>query len=133
MKKYPNPSRYFYIDILILLCLIYVVNSTFISIEVLKEIDIINELGTTDSENYNNYWDEISELNFKAFLIDAFWYLVFYVFFEITSKALSLLELIGKIIGNPFKINIKLVNKYCTLLLLILGGKFLTFILGSLF
>jgi hypothetical protein len=131
MKKYPNPSRYFYIDISILLCLIYFINSAFISIEVLKEIDIIEEVKISVSENSNQYWNIISELNFKTFLIDVVWYLLFYFLLEITSKALSVLELIANILGNPIKINIKLLNKYCTLLLLILGGKFLVFIITS--
>ncbi len=131
MKKYPNPSRYFYVDISILLCLIYFINSAFISIEVLKEIDLIEEVETTISENSNYYWAEISELNIKVFLIDVAWYLLFYILFEVASKVLSMIELVAKIIGNPININIKLLNKYCTLLLLILGGKFLFFIITS--
>ncbi len=133
MKKYPNPSRYFYVDISILLCLIYFVNSAFISTEVLKEINLIGEVTTVISENSNYYWNKISELNFKVFLIEEVWYLLFYILLEVASKALSLLELVANIIGNPIKLNIKLLNKYCTLLLLILGGKFLTFIITSLF
>ena len=133
MKKYPNPSRYFYVDISILLCLIYFINSAFISIEVLKEIDLIEEVETTISENSNYYWAEISELNIKVFLIDVAWYLLFYILFEVASKVLSMIELVAKIIGNPININIKLLNKYCTLLLLILGGKFLLFIIAAIF
>jgi hypothetical protein len=133
MKKYPNPSKYFYVDISILLCLIYFINSAFISIEVLKEIDLIEAVGKTVSENSNYYWAEISELNIKVFLIDVAWYLLFYILFEVASKVLSMIELVAKIIGNPININIKLLNKYCTLLLLILGGKFLLFIIAAIF
>lgn len=133
MKKYPNPSRYFYVDISILLCLIYFINSAFISIEVLKEVDIIGEVTTSVSENSNYYWNKISELNFRVFLIDVVWYLFFYILLEVTSKVLSMIELVAKIIGNPININIMLLNKYCTLLLLVLGGKFLVFIIASLF
>ena len=133
MKKHLNPSKYFYVDISILLCLIYFINTAFISIEVLKEIDIFGEVRTSFSENSKNYLHIISELNFKEFFIDVFWYFFFYILLEVASKALSMLELMAKIIGNPIKINIKLLNKYCTLLLLILGGKFLVFIITSLF
>ena len=133
MKKYPNPSRYFYVDISILLCLIYFINSAFISTEVLKEIDIIEEVSISVFEKSNNYFHKILDLDLKIFLIDVVWYLFIYILFEVTSKMLSMLELVAKIAGNPIKINIKLLNKYCTLLLLILGGKFLVFLIASLF
>lgn len=133
MKNHPSPSRFFYVDLSILLCLIYLINTTFISTEVLKEIDIIGEVRILVSEKSNNYFYKIFDLDLKVFLIDVSWYLFIYILLEIMSKILSMLELVAKIAGNPIKINIKLLNKYCTLLLLILGGKFLFFFIASLF
>ncbi|MFK8005840.1 MAG: hypothetical protein AB8H03_05695 [Saprospiraceae bacterium] len=125
MKKYSNPSRYFYVDVSILLCLIYLMNTTFISIEVLKEIENVGEVRTSIFENIN--------FNFKEFFYDVGWYLFIYILLEVSNKVLSLIEILAKIVGNPIKVNIKLLNKYCTLLLLLLSGKFLIFIITSLF
>ncbi|MFK7772472.1 MAG: hypothetical protein AB8F94_10040 [Saprospiraceae bacterium] len=133
MKMYPQPSKYFYVDIFILLCLIYFITSAFISIEVLKEMEIIGDNTTTIPKYFSCFLNQFVDLNFKDFLIDVAWYLFFYILLEMISKVFSILEIIAKIIGNPIKINIKLLNKYCTLLLLILAGKFLVFLITSLF
>ncbi len=131
MKKYLNPSRYIYVDISILLCLIYFINSVFISMEVLNEINIIGKVSTQFSETSSYHSDKISEFSYQAFFIDVAWYLFFYILLEVANKLLSLIDIIAKIIGKPINVNIKLLNKYCTLMLLIIGGKFLVFIIAS--
>lgn len=133
MKRYLNPSRYIYVDVLILLCLICVLNSVFISIEVLNEIELIGVSGTNFFETPSYYFHRISELNIKGFLIDVVWYLIFYILLELICKAFSLIEIIAKIIGKPLELNIKSLNKFSALLLLLLCGKFIVFLISSLF
>lgn len=133
MKKYLNPSKYFYVDILILLGLICLLNSVFTSMEVLKEIEIIGISRINVFEIVSYYFYRISELNLKGFLLEVVWYLIFYILLEFVCKVFSLIELIAKIIGKSVELNIKSFNRFSALLLLLLCGKFLMFLISSLF
>ena len=131
MEIHPKSSSKIYAKFPKVLCIIYLLSSIIFDfyhpndfeIYEVAKLKVINE-----SESLIQFFWESDSISFFKNLTG---YLFFYIWLEVICKTLSLIKIIGRLQGRPTNIKINRLQKISVLLILLLGGKFIIFMVHS--
>lgn len=131
MKSYPSSSFYIYAKIPKVLCIVYLISSIIFDFYHPNDFEIyeVAKLKIIDgSETLVQSFLENSSISFVKNLTG---YLFFYILLEAMCKIFSLIKIIGRMRGRPTNMKIKRLHNFSALLILLLGGKFIIFMVSS--
>ena len=131
MKIHPNSSILIYAKVPKVLCIIYLLSSIIFYFYHPNDFEIyeVAKLKIMDkNEELLQFFGQSDSISFFKSLT---WYLFFYILLDSGCKIFSLIKIIGRMQGRPTNMKINRLQKISTLLILLLGGKFIIFMVSS--
>ena len=132
MKSHHNSSSYVYAKFPRVVFVIYLLYSIIFDNYYPSDFEIYKVAKTKVIAESEAFIQLLLECVSVSFFKDLGWYLFFYILLESICKILSLIEIIGRMRGRPTLVKIKRLNNISAGLILLLRGKIIIFIVGSL-
>jgi hypothetical protein len=131
MESHPNSSSLIYARFPKVLCVIYVFFSIIFDFYYPNDFEIIEVAKLKVIDESEALVPFLLKSDSISFLQNLTWYLFFFILLESVGKIFLLVKFIGKLQGQPTNTKIKRLHNFSVLLILLLGGKFLVFMVNS--